>query len=315
MKKAILEYLICPSCLPSEHKLSASVIKENESEIISGRLICGNCNRRYPVDEGLAVLLPSSGEKILRGQAYYEGPEIVSLYLWSQYADTFGDPEANDIYSIFSRTLPDLGPADMVLDLACSVGRVTFELAQKCGFGIGLDSSTSFIRAARSLAAEGEIKVTLKTEGDLQEEKTIMLPKEWDREKVEFIVADVQAAPFPRALFSQVTSLNLLDKVGNPLEHLRQVNRLSKQSEAWFLFADPFSWSKDYSPKEAWLGGQIEGAYTGRGFDNVRDLLTDEAGPIQPAWTIQQTGRLPWKIRNHRNHYELIFSEFFLARR
>jgi SAM-dependent methyltransferase len=315
MKKAILEYLICPSCLPSEHKLSASVFKEDESEIISGRMICGNCNRRYPVDEGLAMLLPSSGEKIRRDKSYYEGPEIVSMYLWSQYADTFGDPEANDIYSIFSRILPDLGPADLALDLGCSVGRVTFELARKSGFCIGLDSSTSFIRAARSLAADNEINIALKTEGSLQEEKTITLPAKWEREKVEFIVGDVLAAPFSRALFSQVTSLNLLDKVTDPMEHLRQVNRMAKQSEAWFLFADPFSWSKEYSPQEAWLGGRTEGAFAGRGFDNVRDLLTDETGPIQPAWTIQQAGRLPWKIRNHSNHYEMIFSEFFLARR
>ncbi|MBW2623709.1 MAG: methyltransferase domain-containing protein [Deltaproteobacteria bacterium] len=313
MKKAVFEYLICPSCLPAEHKLFASVIKESDLEIISGHLTCRNCNRRYPVNEGLAVLLPSSGERIERGPAYYEGPEIISMYLWSQYADTFGDPEANDIYSIFSRLLPDLGPADLALDFGCSVGRITFELARKSGFCIGLDSSTSFIRAARQLAADGEINVTLKTEGNLREEKMIALPGEWDREKVEFIVGDVLAPPFPRALFSQVTSLNLLDKVGDPLEHLRQVNRVAKKSEAWFLFADPFSWSEEYSPQEAWLGGRTEGAFVGRGFDNVRDLLIDEAGTIQPAWSIQQAGRLPWKIRSHSNHYEMIFSEFFLA--
>ena len=315
MKKSILKYLICPSCLPSEHKLSASVIKESESEIISGRLICGNCNRRYPVDDGLAVLLPSSGEKISRDKSYYEESETVSSYLWSHYADTFGDPEANDIFSVFSRILPEFSSADLALDLGCAVGRFTFEISRKCGFCIGLDSSTSFIEAARRLAADNEINITLKTEGSLQEEKTITLPLAWDREKVEFIVADVLAAPFPQALFSQVTSLNLLDKVGDPMKHLRQVNRLAKQSEAWFLFADPFSWSKEYSPEEAWLGGRTEGAFAGRGIDNVRDLLTDEAGPIQPAWSIQQAGRLPWKIRNHRNHYEMIFSEFFLARR
>jgi len=155
----------------------------------------------------------------------------------------------------------------------------------------------------------------LPRESGLRETRTVRLPEAWDTDRVEFIVADAAALPFPGGTFSVVTSLNVLDKVPRPLKHLQETNRVAGKRNVRFLFSDPFSWSTDSALEEHWLGGREDGPYPGRGMDNVRSLLEGKDGVIRPPWLIEQEGFVRWKIRNHRNHYELIRSEFLMARR
>jgi uncharacterized protein YbaR (Trm112 family) len=55
MKKDLMEIICCPTC---KGDLSLSIDKEDEKEIISGSLSCGNCNVDYPISEGIPNLLP-----------------------------------------------------------------------------------------------------------------------------------------------------------------------------------------------------------------------------------------------------------------
>ena len=42
-------------------------------------------------------------------------------------------------------------------------------------------------------------------------------------------------------------------------------------------------------------------------------ILADPAGELAPAWRVDETGHVWWKIRTHANHYELIRSCFIRA--
>jgi SAM-dependent methyltransferase len=223
------------------------------------------------------------------------------------------DREASTAYLEWANHIDS--SSGLSLDAGCAVGRFTFEMAKKSELAVGIDSSHTFIRTARELMNHRRLQVSLVEEGELMGGGTIHLPETWSDSKVEFVVGDIQALPFRANLFASIASLNLVDKVPFPLLHLKEMNRVAKESGAQFLFSDPFSWSSDIARKEDWLGGMSRGRFSGRGIENIRSLLSGEKGELLPPWKIEDQGHIWWKIRNHLNHFELIRSCFIKATR
>ena len=50
-----MNILVCPVC---KGKLTLTIEKENEKEIVTGSLFCGKCNARYPIVDTIPNLLP-----------------------------------------------------------------------------------------------------------------------------------------------------------------------------------------------------------------------------------------------------------------
>lgn len=312
MKLFLLPHLICPACLPHENPLSISIGREEDDDVISGSLSCKKCNRRYQVCDGVAYLLVDS-DVMSTGQRRYDDAGMTARYLWSHYGDLLGIPDFGKANVKWTALLSNYkGPA---FDAGCAVGRLTFELAEKSEFAVGCDLSYGFIKTARKLAKERSLTFSLPLEGNLNEDFRIFLPDSWHPDKVEFIVADALRIPFAASTFSQISTMNLLDRVSYPLAHLYEMNRIARNNEAAFLFADPFSWSTTSTPEESWLGGTSTGPYKGRGLDNVRSLLEGKGKVLTPPWSISRSGVIPWKMRTHCNHYEVIRSEYLIAMR
>ena len=313
MKTALMDILICPGCLPEENGLACQSIRRIGEDIISGSLQCKECGSSYPIREGIASLIRCHYPGEYRNSSRYESPGDVSSYLWSHYADLFGDRDATGAYGEWGELLR--ANSGFALDAGCSVGRFTFEMSKKCDFAVGIDNSLAFIRTARRLMTERRMDFRFPEEGLINENGLIHLPAIWASDKVEFIVGDVQFLPFRSNCFTSLASLNLIDKIPFPLKHLKEMNRVSKKTDAQFLFSDPFSWSSDIAKEADWLGGTTNGAYRGRGVTNVFSLLKGGDGAIAPPWNIEERGYVWWKIRNHRNHFELIRSCFIKANR
>ena len=313
MKSLLLDFLICPACLPEEEKLQCRVSKEDSGDILAGSLQCGHCGARFPIRDGIAVFLPEPDRDEREATSRYENPSVISSYLWSHYGDLSGDEDATAAYRKWAGLMRE--GSGLSLDAGCAAGRFTFEMSERFDFAVGIDNSPSFIRPARRFMTEGSMAFSISEEGRLAEPRTIYLPEAWKRSNVEFLVADAQAAPFRKGVFSCVSSLNLIDKLPLPLVHLREMNRVSKKQGGQFLFSDPFSWSEEITPEENWLGGTEDGPYSGRGMDNILSLLKGDAGGLKPPWRIEEQGHVWWKIRNHRNHFELIRSCFIKAGR
>lgn len=303
--------LICPACLPNQNSLKSTIVQENAEDIYEGSLTCPQCGMAYPIRKGIALLDRMYFHKREETDSKYETVPILSSYLWSHYGDILKDPNASSAYSEWADLMnPQTG---VTIDAGSAVGRFSFEMTQKSDFVIGIDNSMSFVSAARELMRKRERKIDLKLEGRLAEEKTITLPESWDSNKVEFIVGDAQALPFRSKAFNCVASLNLVDKLPLPLEHLKEMNRVAKEKDVQFLFSDPFSWSKDVAKEEDWLGGTEEGIYSGNGVKNITALLKGEKNGLLPEWKIEKSGHVWWKIRTHNNHFELIRSCFIKA--
>ncbi len=311
MKKAIIEMLVCPACLPDENKLSSKVLQEQGDDIFKGSLTCRKCGKVYPIRNGIAFLDLMSFQKREKTDSKYETTPVLSSYVWSHYGDILNDSNASSAYSEWADFMnPHSG---VTIDAGSAVGRFTFEMSKKSDFVIGIDNSLSFVQAARELMIKRRMKIDLKQEGRLTEEKTVYLPEIWDSNKVEFIVGDAQALPFRSKAFSSLASLNLVDKVPFPIRHLKEMNRVAKEKDVQFLFSDPFSWSEDVANEEDWLGGTERGPYSGRGVENIMAHLKGEKSGLVPEWKIEKHGHVWWKIRTHSNHFELIRSCFVKA--
>lgn len=311
MKKQLLELLICPQCLPLEQGLQAEIRNEHSGDIIEGQLQCPECARSYPISEGIAHLDPYRSDN--EQSSKYETEEFVSTYLWSQYNELMNDNHATNAYSIWAEQLqPHQGIA---LDAGCATGRFAFEMTGRVDFSVGFDSSVAFIRTARQLMTDRQITASLKDEGLLRKEVTFILPNRWRSDNVEFIVANALALPFRAGAISSYSSLNLVDKVASPVQHLTEMNRVARPRWAQFILAAPFSWSTDCAPVQNWLGGHLEGEYAGKGIENIASQLVREEGSLAPRWRVTAPQSAWWKIRTHSNHYELIQSSYLVAHR
>ena len=310
MKSFLLELLICPSCLPDEMSLHLQNQDLNGDDILAGSLYCGQCGMSYPISDGIARLIPFQNPAgSLSGK--YETQSVVSSYLWSHYGDLFDDQDAAQAYGEWADLVDSR--VGLALDAGCAVGRFALEMSRKSDFAVGVDLSQAFIKKAREFIAKGSLDVSLVVEGALTEKKTIPMHRDWDTEKVEFLVADAQALPFRGGSFSTLSSLNLIDKIPLPFLHLKEMNRVAKKKEVQFLLSDPFSWSTEITGEENWLGGVNKGPFSGYGEENIPSLLRGKDGGIDPPWFIRNRGHVWWKIRNHRNHFELIRSCYVKA--
>ncbi|HSG63231.1 MAG TPA: SUMF1/EgtB/PvdO family nonheme iron enzyme, partial [Pseudomonadales bacterium] len=106
----------------------------------------------------------------------YETDELISQYLEFHYgAEYFG--VANFCVNGVQQALKEiqLNQHTKALDIGCSVGRASFELANTFDAVDAIDFSARFIQQAYALTEQGEKRYTIRTEGDLQEFKSVNL--------------------------------------------------------------------------------------------------------------------------------------------
>lgn len=312
MKKVLSEILICPHCLPEESLLKLIIDEEEKDDVIEGSLICKGCGNTYRIQDGIAILTPNPNWTV-DPKNKYENPKVVSSYLWSHFGDFIGDGEWLPSYLNWSLLMENV--KGISLDIGCAVGRFTFEMARKSELSIGIDLSCAFIKTARELMKKGKVRFELIQEGKLTEPVEIVLNNRFNVENVDFIIADALKLPFSNSLFSSVSSLNLLDKVSVPITHIQEINRVAKKRGCQVLISDPFSWSEEVTDISNWLGGKLDGEFAGYGIENLAKILEGYGGYIKPTWEVTKIGEISWKIRNHRNHWELIKSLFIKAKR
>ncbi len=201
MKRLLVPFLICPSCLPKELPLELSAVHETDGDVVEGTLTCRGCRRRFAIRDGIALLVHDPDAVTGGGQWRYEEAGTVNSYLWSHYSDLLDDQEANTAYAQWGAQLCPMPGAG--LDAGCAVGRLTFELSTMTDLAVGCDLSLAFVRTARRLARERKIDFSLPLEGNLRQEFTLTLPDRIPTDRTEFIVADALRLPFARESFSQ----------------------------------------------------------------------------------------------------------------
>jgi SAM-dependent methyltransferase/uncharacterized protein YbaR (Trm112 family) len=200
-----------------------------EDECIEGFLTCKICKSKYPIIQGVPILLENF-HKYARQRIIIFGkwivnsksPEIKSFLkserakIWSHtynnryeesgilyksYLNTHnGYPSDDRLLSLFKKQIKPnhiykmltdegLNLNGIGLDIGCSIGSSTFELSKKLTYVFGIDLSFSFILEARKIMHDRK------------------------RRNMEFIVADATNLPFKSKFFHSIAALNVIDRL------------------------------------------------------------------------------------------------------
>ncbi len=187
-------------------------------------------------------------------------------------------------------------PTNRVLDLGCAVGGASFELARAFGEVVGADWSQAFVDAAEGLRRDGEATYFLRHEGDVGEERRVVLDPAIARDRLRFERADAQDPPAHWSNFDAALLANLVDRLNDPAACLARLPGLIA-SGGLVVLTTPYTWLAEFTPRERWLGGHVRDGATVRGADGLRAALAGSFELVREA-------DLPFVIREHARKFQ-----------
>lgn len=198
-------------------------------------------------------------------------------------------------------------PMNRALDLGCAVGGASFELARTFGEVVGADWSQAFVDAAEGLRRDGEASYFLRHEGELGEDRRVVLDPAIARDRLRFERADAQEPPAHWGAFDAALLANLVDRLGDPAACLARLPGLIAPG-GLVLVTTPYTWLAEYTPRERWLGGVMRDGVPVRGFDGLRAGLEGEFELVRQL-------DLPFVIREHVRKFQWSMAHASIWRR
>lgn len=197
----------------------------------------------------------------------YDGPRQLAKYLLMHYGtaeETFPDPRhvlassygfvqrlSNGLHLAAAEQGSDVARA---LDVGCSVGGLTTVLASwVTGDVVGIDVSEASVEVARRLADAGGGAYDITTDGAAFDRLEIRLDGGLCPRRFE--VGDASAISLPDEPYDAIVLSNVLDRVPDPADCLRQFTdeRLLRRG-GFLMIACPWSWYPTFSEPDKWLG-------------------------------------------------------------
>ncbi len=192
----------------------------------------------------------------------------------------FGYGSMNNFSTKIAQVVADIDEGvgkGRVLDLGCSVGRSSFELARVFEEVIGVDFSARFIRCGEHIKKDGRFRY-VSSNGEKKEvcaDDFGITPQM--RERVKFWQGDSCNLKPVFAEFDFIVAANLLEKLYSPVKFLSGIhNRLG--SGGIFVLASTYNWNERYTKKQDWLSNDAHSA-----LPNIRKILElnfDEVGEV-----------------------------------
>lgn len=275
---------VCPLC--RKPLRIAHAVREDDGDIREGSLLCTNaaCQREHPIIDGIPVLLADASSWFTQQMLGVLRREDLSPFLESLlgdlagspnaydfergnlsiYADSHWSPQAPSYLTLFTAVAPWLKPTGPSLDLGCSLGRGTMELARHTGqLAVGVDLNFSMLRLAEKFRRTKEVRYSRRRVGLVFDEVLDAVPA-YPSDQVTYWCADVANLPFASQAFPQVLCANLLDCVPNPFGLLQEMARLLGPGGQCAL-TTPFDWAAGATPPGAWIGGHSQRSTPGEG--------------------------------------------------
>ena len=190
----------------------------------------------------------------------YESDVIVEEYCEFHYGDTyfgvdnFMEKSARLITGFAKKYNVHTGKA---LDLGCSVGRASFELARTFDEVEGIDFSANFINAAIKFLNNEKLSFHLKQEGELKTNKQVTLASlglDNLKGKLAFYQGDACNMKPHFTGYDVIMCSNLIDRLYDPRVFLDSIQARLNQN-GLLVISSPYTWLEAFTPKEKWLGG------------------------------------------------------------
>jgi SAM-dependent methyltransferase/uncharacterized protein YbaR (Trm112 family) len=331
---------VCPVCSAGglESVLELATVGTEESDhVVEGILRCSepSCLSEYPILDGIPYIVPRLRELVARdiaqlsarddlsgemesllgdccgpGSTFDTTRQQLSSYGWDHWADL--DPEEPEsdpgwapgsLVRLLEAALLGAGdlPPGPILDLGCSVGRSTFELAGEASDPVvGVDLNVAMLRLAARALRNGRVRYPRRRAGLVYDLREFAVDPP-GAERVDFWACDAAALPFAAGRFGLIVGLNFLDSAHSPLDALTSIERaLAPGGKA--LLACPYDWAAGATPVESWIGGHSQrGQFEGSPEAVLRALLTPGAHPasLTGLRILAEESNLPWRVRLH----------------
>ena len=324
---------ICPSCkrdYGKQVKLQLQVRQGDQQWVEEGVLFCSECRSLYPIIHGVPILVPDVQTYLSNSQLHLlwddrlsfftqqwlaesSGPasgfeltrQYLSTYCWTHYGDL--DPELKGPPSYLLNLVDNLQTAEtnlesgLHLEIGCSVGRSTFEVAkQNQQPTLGIDINFSMIRTAQRILRQKHLRYGLRKVGITYKWREYQVSLEGS-EFVDFWVADALCLPFSDKTIQTIHSMNVLDCVSDPLQHLKEMSRVQKAGGKIGVVC-PYDWSPNATEYTSWMGGRNQMQPLSGSSDEIIRWVLSEQGPLaelQNTKILYEQKDLPWAIRIH----------------
>jgi SAM-dependent methyltransferase/uncharacterized protein YbaR (Trm112 family) len=337
--------LVCPKCRKLvldkliQFPLKLSITQKQDKFVEEGFFVCTNpqCKTQYPIIDGVPIIVKDLKDWI-KGhigatslddpvntpelEAYLNNaiPQSNLKSLAAQYMNThYGEyTNSKNLYqdnnkkywkTIQTFTKSKHRSYNLSLELGCSVGRFTFEIAKQSKIAVGLDSNFYAIKEAVSIQRNrGKI---------FFEEKTRTLEKREVNgrinvsENVFFLVGDALDPPFRMESFDFIAALNLIDTIKVPLTLLGQMDALLSP-EGELLVGSPYCWNAQITDPAEWLETNPVASP-----EMVRSILEGKIS-TQCGFRYKiekEIQNLVWSIKNLDSHYSIFLSHLILAKK
>lgn len=242
---------------------------------------------------------------------FYETDELVSRYLHFHYGANYFDVEnyALALTKIALQYLPEI-PRHRALDLGCSVGRATFELARYFDHVDGIDFSARFIQHGFRMLENGKVRYTIPTEGDLvtyEEANLETFGYEHITHKVNFAQGDACNLKSLYSNYDVIFCANLIDRLYDPRMFLRTIpERLTERG--YLIISSPYTWLEEHTEKSKWLGGTKVNGENFTTLDGLKKALT-------PQFELVTTQDIPFVIRETQRKFQYGVAEMSIWKR
>jgi uncharacterized protein YbaR (Trm112 family)/SAM-dependent methyltransferase len=317
-----LDLLVCPGCRTLHgDRLDVRTLKR-----LGDLLVC-DCGRRYPIIDGVPIVLASPAaylgaelatvvERDLAAEVsallaleltddapYARLLEHLSIYLDAHWGDratpapeTGGHAAGLSVAPLLERlaVLPRVG---LAVELGCSVGRVLAELPAERAIGIEMHAGA--LRRARRLLAGEPLTYPRRMIGRHYEPATIAGSAPAHARTL--VCSDVLDPPLLPDAFDRVVALNMLDSVAHPRQLLSVIDGLCAPAGE-IILACPYQWQSSVMAEDERLGGADPAGWL------VRRLTMGDG--LRRPYTIEEEAEIAWTLRRdarssvcYRTHY------------
>ena len=227
----------------------------------------------------------------------YETDDLISQYLEFHYGASYFNVPNYPVSCIEAslKYATDVATT-RALDLGCSVGRSTFELAKYFDHVDGIDFSARFIQQGFQLLENGSVRFTAATEGELVEFKEVSLASLGYAElknKVVFSQGDACNLKPQFKDYDLIFCGNLIDRLYDPALFLELITQ-RLNSNGYLVLTSPYTWLEEYTEKSKWLGGVKVNGENFSTLDGLKEKLESQYQLVEVAdipFVIRETQR------------------------